>query len=147
VLPGGGTVYRVDQSAINESGQVAFLASQLNGPASQGVFRWDGSGIKVMAHHAGPAPGGGNFESSISERLALTNPGGVYWLAPTTGGDAIFMGDGNVVRRVIGPGAQLAGNVVTTVSFNDSTVYLSSGNGPADDAGRVVYHVLLQNRQ
>lgn len=145
VLPGGGTVNSVDHPAINESGQVAFLASQFGGPASQGVFRWDGGGVKVMAHHAGPAPGGGNFKSSIFERLVLTNPGNVYWLAPTTGGAAIFMGDGNVVRRVIGPGAQLAGNVVTSIAFNDSIVYLRSGNGPADDAGRVVYRAALQN--
>jgi hypothetical protein len=145
ILPGGGTVYSVDHPAINASGQVAFLGKRTGGPSSSGIFRWDAGGTKVISHLTGPAAGGGNFKGGTLGRLTLTNPGRIYWLSETSGGDAVFMGDGNVVRRVIGPGTQLAGNVVSTVEFDSVGFALTSGNGPADDAGRVVYQAALQN--
>ncbi len=49
--------------AINQAGQIAFVASLMGGPAASGVFVADNAGIRMLALEGQPAPytGGGTF--------------------------------------------------------------------------------------
>jgi hypothetical protein len=107
--PGGGTMTPLAH-ATNDHGAIAYLARVSDSPATQGIFRTDGTGTVAIARDDIGAPTGGSF-TFLFEPI-INNRGQVAFGAELSGGAAdygIFRGDGGslvpvFVANQIAPG-------------------------------------------
>jgi len=100
--PGGGTLMSlVGERAVNDDGTVAYLANVSGVPATQGVFRTDGTPSTTIASDAVTPPTGGRFTGLLS--FAMNNVGQVAFHSEMTAGSAdhgIFRGEGGRLTLV-----------------------------------------------
>jgi len=154
--PGGGTFgVNVGQPVLNEAGQIAFTAGQVNGGAGgSGIYLWETSGIKFIARQSDLPPGGGLYTSfsSVSDNPLLSDSGWVYFLNDLNGGfnqfPTIFRGNGTELVRVIGEGDALDGELVRDVDMALTSSDLDeaesmSGLGPLNARGYLLYWAQL----
>jgi len=90
LAPGGGLFTFFDMPAINDRGQVAFVADMTGGPSDFGIFRGDGRVLTAMFLANQDAPGGATFldfgDPAINNRgqvaasalLSGPNPNGLF---------------------------------------------------------------------
>lgn len=137
-VPGGTGIFNPGlwgKPVINDAGQVAFTAY------GQGIFLWSGGTLKAIARGGQPAPGGGTMSDLSNAEPILTNTGYVIFKAGTSGGDRIFMSDGNEMVAAVSVGDRVAGEYIGTLSLGThyNTTPFFSGQGAANDAGQIAY--------
>jgi hypothetical protein len=95
LAPGGGSFTFFDMPAINDGGQVAFVAEMADGPADFGIFRGDGRSLTAVFLSNQAAPGGATFQDFGDP--AINNRGQVAASALLSGPDpnGLFVGDGD----------------------------------------------------
>jgi hypothetical protein len=108
--PGGGRFDRFDVTAqpiaapVNSSGQVAFYATVLHGPAREGIFLGEGRQVTKVAAFGDSLPGGGTLaEFGAHPMPALNNAGHVAFAAQVAGGRAtegIFLAGADGLRAI-----------------------------------------------
>src|SRR5687768_9441861 len=80
--PGGGTFERFSieslpiVAAVNSGGQVAFFATLLRAPASEGFFLATSNGVVKIAVEGDPAPGGGTLSGFGRHPIPAINDAG-----------------------------------------------------------------------
>ncbi len=156
--PGGGTFgVNVGQPVLNEAGQIAFTAGQVNdGAGGSGIYLWETSGIKFIARQSDLPPGGGLYTSfsSVSDNPRLSDSGWVYFLNDLNGGfsqfPTIFRGNGTEIVRVIGEGDALDGELVrdldlALISSDIDEAESMAGQGPLNARGHLLYWAQLDS--
>ncbi len=100
LAPGGGSFTFFDMPAINDRGQVAFVADMSGGPADFGIFRGDGRGLTAVFLANQGAPGGATFQDFGDP--AINNRGQVAASASLNGPDpnGLFVGDGEHIVAI-----------------------------------------------
>ncbi|MCP5542411.1 MAG: choice-of-anchor D domain-containing protein [Akkermansiaceae bacterium] len=127
---------------------IAFTASLFDDnrySAGDGVFIRSGGKVKAIALSSDSLPGGGAFTdlAPYGYYPVPAGDGSVYFQARTTFGEAIFRGSGGKLTRIIGPGDQLEGRTVQSVSFDPSPLRVMAGQGAVNETGQLVYHADL----
>lgn len=98
--PGGGSFTFFDMPAINDRGQVAFVADMAGGPSDFGVFRGDGRSLTAVFLSNQGAPGGATFLDFGDP--AINNRGQLAASALLSGADpnGLFVGDGEHIVAI-----------------------------------------------
>lgn len=152
-VPGStGTLRSMDRNvAINNQGQVAFIAGITDGSVVSGIFRGDGTTLTTIAREGDLVPGtaAGFFSDFRNDPFAINDRGELAFIANFQLGccfqDGLFFySDGGGLKRVVTAGEVLAGSTVTDFAF----VGTSSGEVRAkstglDDDGRVAFRFSL----
>jgi hypothetical protein len=103
---GGGTFSTISLNAINNAGQIAFLAQSFPNP--NGMYLDSNGVFSTIARDGDPAPGGGNFSLGFPDPRfgpAISNNGDVAFAADlTSGGRAVFRFSQGSITRIAGPG-------------------------------------------
>ncbi len=103
----GGTLAQFEAPALNEAGDVAFLAMVRRGREMQeAIYVAHGGGLRKLVAAGDPVPGGGNFTSFGSPALNRRGDvafGAIVEQGPIVGG--IFMSSGAETRLVLAAGA------------------------------------------
>jgi hypothetical protein len=100
--PGGGLYHDFQDLQLNDSGQVAFLATLNDGSLSEGVFLNDGATTTVVARLNTVAPGGTAYNGEMGTPQ-LNALGQIAFQAGLAGGQStsgIFRYDGNMGRAI-----------------------------------------------
>jgi hypothetical protein len=157
--PGGsGTFSRFYYPAINEAGEVAFLADIDTSESydESGIFRGTGGPVTRIARQGQAAPDGNGTLGSFAEFPALNKSGQVAFgvhLQGTSGGNTdsqgIFRGSGGALTQIAragqtapdGNGIFIPGNFLGNVQLNDSgqaafwLELTGTSGGTKDDSG------------
>ena len=99
--PLGGTFARVGPGSLSDTGEVAFLASELGGTASADVFAWDGASVRAIAVTGDVSPDGSTYQFLGSETFGFAD-GSFIPAGPVPDIDA----RGNIVFRAITAGGR-----------------------------------------
>ena len=139
---------------FHDSNAVAFTGeyrdwSLGSGPEVWGVYLWTPSGIKTIALKTNLPPGGGLFTSDARDVYVLcVADNKVYFKASTSAGDAIFMGDGDTLVRLIGVGDSLEGESVERLRVDrpNSSVWDEGRERGYNSKGQFIYYAELESR-
>lgn len=125
---------------INKAGQVVFVSY------GNGIILWTAGTIKAVALEGQSAPGGGTMSNLSNAAPILTNTGYVIFKASTSGGDRIFMSDGDETVAAVSVGDEVAGGIVhsLTLGTDYSGAPYFANQGPANDAGQICYRAELK---
>ena len=100
--PGGGTLTSLQRDrAVDNQGNIAYVAHLSGAAATQAIFRTDGTQTTRIAGDDRPPPTGGSFTALLSP--AMNDRGQVAFKSEMTGGSAehgIFVGDGSHILPV-----------------------------------------------
>jgi hypothetical protein len=136
-LPGDGTLTSLlGERAVNNRGAIAYVARVSGAPATQGIFRTDGTRTITIARDDITPPTGGRFTSLLS--LAMNALGQVVFKSEMTGGSAdngIFRGDGSRLMPVF----------VTNQIAPGGATFEDCGTPSINVRGQVVAICLLTN--
>src|SRR6185437_513205 len=104
---GSGNVFgAVSSNAVNDQGQVAFLAQSF--PAANGMYVGSNGQFALIARDGAPAPGGGAFSLLFPDPRfgpVINNTGDVAFASDlSTGGRAVYLFHQRSVTRIAGPG-------------------------------------------
>jgi hypothetical protein len=127
-LPGGGGTFgSISLNAMNDLGQIAFLAQAF--PAPNGIFLFSNGQFTSIARSGDPAPGGGTFRLAFPDPRfgpAIDNNGDIAFAADlSTGGRGVFLFSGGNLTRIAGPGDPSPDG--STFSSADAPTINSSG--------------------
>lgn len=127
--PGGGVFehFSVESQPVvapaNARGDVAFFATLLRGPGTEGLFLASARGITKIAAEGDRAPGGGTLSGLGRHPIPAINAGGtVAFAAAVSGGktvEGIFLSSGGRLRPVAVAGEPAAGIVSGTFASVD----------------------------
>ncbi len=106
-LPDGtGTFGSISSNALNDNGDIAFLAQSF--PQPTGMYVRSNNQFITLARDGSPAPGGGSFNLFFPDpRLGpvISDNGSIAFASDlSTGGRALFLFSQGAVSRIAGPG-------------------------------------------
>lgn len=107
LIPGGAGIFgTISLNAVNDQGQIAFLAQSF--PFSNGMYVGANGQFTLIARDGDPAPGGGSFRLLFPDPRfgpVINNNGDVAFAADlSTGGRGVFLYHQGALIRVAGPG-------------------------------------------
>ncbi|HET9181114.1 MAG TPA: choice-of-anchor tandem repeat NxxGxxAF-containing protein [Candidatus Angelobacter sp.] len=107
LVPGGAGIFgTVSLNAINDQGEIAFLAQSF--PFPNGMYVGANGQFTLLARDGDPAPGGGNFSLLFPDPRygpVINNNGEVAFAADlSTGGRGVFLYHQGTLTRIAGPG-------------------------------------------
>jgi hypothetical protein len=136
--PGGGTFERFSieslpiVAAVNASGQVAFFATLLRAPASEGLFLAGPGGVGKIAVEGDPAPGGGTLSGFGRHPIpAINDAGDVAFAAAVAGGktvEGVFVSARRRLRAVAVAGGPAPGVASGTLAALDAPAINARGD-------------------
>jgi hypothetical protein len=136
--PGGGLFehFTVESqpvvAPVNRRGQVAFFATLLRGPASEGVFLATDGRITRVAVEGDPAPGGGSLSGFGRHPVpAINSTGAVAFVAAVAGGrtvEGVFMAIGRRLRPIAVAGGPAPGIPAGTLASLDAPALNDRGD-------------------
>jgi hypothetical protein len=122
IAPGGATFADFGEPLINRQGQVAAIASLINGASAAGLFVGDGFGEVAIALLGQPAPKGGTYRGPNGfGAMSLSDRGEVAFAARLTGGTSpagLFRGNGRDTATIALAGTPAPGTTGTFQSFD-----------------------------
>lgn len=120
IAPGGAVYEDFGNPVINKSGQVAAVASLINGTSGFGLFVGDGDNTVAIALGGQAAPKGGNYARGFFLPLRINDNGEVAFFAGLTGGaSGLFRGNGNYTTPIALSGTNAPGTTGNFDSFRD----------------------------
>jgi hypothetical protein len=139
-LPGGGTLNFIQNLALNDQEQLAFLARPFSPLSPSGVFLLANGTLTALANDGDAAPGGGAFSLPFVTDATLgpvINSGGTVAFATALSGipDQIFNAHGifvfrnGTLTRIVGPGDPSP----------DGGTFLSADSPSINASGQVVF--------
>lgn len=139
--------------ALNDNGQVAFVAGITDGQVESGIFRGDGSTLTTIAREDDLVPGtaAGFFTAFRNHPFALNDRGEVAFIAQFQLGCCLqnglfFYSDEAGLQRVVTLGEALGGGIVSDFDFvGTSSADHRPGASGLDDSGRVAFRFTLTN--
>jgi hypothetical protein len=103
---GSGPLGTVSLNALNDQGQIAFLAQSF--PSPNGIILASAAQLTSIAREGDAAPGGGNYSLGFPDPAfgpAINNAGSVAFASDlSTGGRGVFVSSAGTVSRIAGPG-------------------------------------------
>jgi hypothetical protein len=136
--PGGGTFERFSieslpiVASVNSGGQVAFFATLLRAPASEGLFLAGPSAITKIAAEGDSAPGGGTLSGFGRHPVpAINDAGDVAFAAAVAGGktvEGVFVSARRRLRAVAVAGGAAPGVSSGTLAALDAPAINSRGD-------------------
>jgi hypothetical protein len=133
----GGTFAGLDAPALNDRGDIAFLATIRRGrETSEAIYVRNGSTLRKIVAQGDPAPAGGNFGGFGPP--TLNNRGTVGFAAAVEGRavpGGLFLAEGNAPRMVVGAGDDSPGG---GIFFKFAERFSLS------DAGVIAFNALLK---
>jgi hypothetical protein len=107
LLPdGSGPLGTVSSNALNDRGQIAFLAQAF--PSPNAIILSSAGQLTSIARDGDAAPGGGNYSLGFPDPAfgpEINDAGSVAFAADlSTGGRGVFLSTGDAVSRIAGPG-------------------------------------------
>jgi len=113
--PGGGIFYKFSERiAVDDEGHIAVFALLRDAASAAALVLVDSQGPRFLASLGGGAPGGGTFDS-FGPWPAISPGGAVAFVAGVDNGrsgSAIFLGDAQGLRRLVGSGDRLGSHEV-----------------------------------
>jgi len=133
---------------MDPEGRVTFtgdIRTSNSSSSDAGIFRYaEGETVTIMRVTDSP-PGGGLFVEPLYFDLypVASHGSQVIFKAETSGGNALFRGDGEKLVRVIGQGDVLEGKVVNDVVPAWGGEKRMAGQGAYNSKGQIVYYAEL----
>lgn len=134
--PGGGTYNAFDALALNDAGQVAYLAFVTGAAGAKGIYAGAPGSVQAAAVQGTPSPAGPNYGDlgNLSPAPTLNNSGQVAFVANLAGGPSnfgLFAG---------APGSMQAVAVSGTAAPAAAGNYAGFASAPViNDAGQVAF--------
>jgi hypothetical protein len=138
-LPGGGTLNFIQNLAVNDLDQLAFLAQPFSSFSPSGIFLSVNGNLTTLASDGGAAPGGGIFSIPFADAAfgpVINNSGAVAFATALTGipdqifgARGIFLFRNGTVARIIGPGDPSP----------DGGIFLSADSPSINSSGQLVF--------
>lgn len=138
-LPGGGTLNFIQNLALNNQEQLAFLAQPFSPFSPSGIFLFANGTLNTLASDGGPAPGGGFFGIPFADAAfgpVINNQGTVAFATELSGipdqnfgARGIFVFRNGTLTRIAGPGDLSP----------DGGIFLSADSPSINASGQLVF--------
>jgi|GEM_PF-1710186 len=147
LTPDGEIINSFGNPTINEQNVIGFFCRVGSSiPNKDCLIRVSGTRTEVVVTEGDLAPGGGRFDSIGSDYSNPTDPllcevGHLVFQSEINDLNTIFMAAPNDVRRIIGPGDRVEGEIVNSVWLARPTVLSGTkpNDGPVNERGQVTF--------